>query len=127
MSRTSEMEEKVQALLNECIGIICELPVNDAKLVEEATAGKLDAVNPSAGDAEHAKILIPTLKWLLETSQPKATRKRKATAKPAQKPDKGNGDSTSSGSSVTTPRKKKNADKPTTGPDKKTNDDDLPV
>lgn len=90
------MEEKVQDLLNECIGIVCELPVNNPKLVEEATGSKISADNLGAGviseeDIDHAKTLVPTLRWLLDIDDSKKARKKRVATKPAQKPDKDNG------------------------------------
>lgn len=135
MSKPSEMEEKVQALLNECIGIICDLPVNDPDMVRQATGGKIDIeednegfCHPSAEDQVIAKALVPTLKWLMERTQKQVPRKRKAATKPAQKPGSGNDDSSSSSSpSATTPRKKKNAGKTDGEPEKQGEQAELPV
>lgn len=135
MSKTTEMEEKAQKLLNECIGIICDLPVSDPNFVAEATGGKIEFDDGVLMDSEqgerYAKALVPTLKWLLEPSEGKPARKRKASGKPAQKPDKGNGSATagSTGSGATTPRKKKNAGKTETETetDKGGTQDDLPI
>jgi hypothetical protein len=134
MSKTTEMEEKAQKLLNECIGIICDLPVSDPKFVAEATGGKIEFSDGTLMDSSqgelYAKALVPTLKWLLEPTDTKPTRRRRAVSKPAQKPDKGNG-ADASGSTTkgaTTPRKKKNTSNKTDG-DTTTDSDqsDLPV
>jgi hypothetical protein len=117
MSKTTEMEEKAQKLLNECIGIICDLPVSDPKFVAEATGGKIEFSDGVLMDSDqgerYAKTLVPTLRWLLEPSEAKTTRRRKATGKAAKKPAGDNGADTSSPSKTgaTTPRKKKNAGK----------------
>jgi hypothetical protein len=70
------MENKVQTLLNECIGIICELPAHNPVLVKEATSGKIDPEFPGQESVAHAKALIPTLRWLLGPEATKKTAKR---------------------------------------------------
>lgn len=70
------MEDKVQTLLNECIGIICELPAHNPALVKEATSGKIDPDFPGPESVAHAKTLIPTLRWLLGSEATKKATKR---------------------------------------------------
>ena len=90
------MEEKARDLLDNCVRIVCELPVGDPEIVTEATAGKLmtSGDEPSDEDRDQAKILVPVLQWLLAPA-PKKARKKKT---PQDTSDEGK---------KTVPRKKK--------------------
>jgi hypothetical protein len=114
------MEEKATELLDNCVRIVCELPVGDPEIVREATAGKLHpASEPSDEDRDQVKILVPVLQWLLAPPPKKSRKKKKAAAKTS------GGDSKKGGV-----RKKKGAgkkDPPKDPPDGGEGKDDLPV
>jgi hypothetical protein len=75
------MEDKARQLLDNCVRIVCELPVGDPEIVREASAGKLiPEEEPNDDDRNQVKILVSVLQWLLEPPA-KKPRKRKAAAK----------------------------------------------
>jgi hypothetical protein len=92
----SAIETKMDALEHELVALVCDSPAENAKLLEDATAGKIGPLPTEGNGVDHAKVLLTTLRWLRREAAPKRRmgrpRKGAATAEtPKRKPGRPKG------------------------------------
>jgi len=78
------LQQNAEKLKDQCVALLCDNPEVDFRMLEKASGGKIGNGEGEVTGKEHAKVIVNTIKWMIESSSatdaPKQRRARKSSA-----------------------------------------------